>query len=126
MSDAQETVQVKGTKGVVMGLLALMAGGGIGATAVGSASGRDATELPTPYLSRVEVEGVAGERANRAEERAIAHSKAFAAAEVVAAKEACDKRLTDSLGKLDRKLDKLDQIAEDVALLKGAIRAKGR
>lgn len=126
MSEATETVSVKGSKGLISMLLVLVAGGGIGATAVGTATGREATEIPTPYLSRTEVEGVASERASRAEERASAAAKAYTATEVALAKEACEKRLSDSLDKIGRKLDKLDAIAEDVATLKGAIRAKGR
>jgi predicted NBD/HSP70 family sugar kinase len=122
----QESVQVKGSKGIVMGMLMLLAGGGVGATAVSQATGRESTEVPTPYLSRSEVEAIASGRADRAQERASADAKAYTATEVAAAREACDKRLTETVDRIGRKLDRLDQIAEDVALLKGAIRAKGR
>lgn len=126
MSDGQEVVQVKGSKGLLSMLAVLLAGGGIGATAVGTATGRDGTEMPTPYLSRTEVEKLATEKANRAEERGIAAANAYTAAEIAATREACDKRLAETVDRIGHKLDKLDAIAEDVALLKGAIRAKGR
>jgi hypothetical protein len=126
MSEPQEVVQVKGSKGLISMLVVLLAGGGIGATAVGTATGRDGTEIPTPYLSRTEVEKLATEKANRAEERGIAAANAYTAAEIAAIREACDKRLAETVDRIGHKLDKLDAIAEDVALLKGAIRAKGR
>ena len=126
MSEPQEIVQVKGSKGLISMLVVLLAGGGIGATAVSTATGRDGTEIPTPYLSRTEVEKLAAEKANRAEERGIAAANAYTAAEIAAIREACDKRLAETVDRIGHKLDKLDAIAEHVALLKGAIRAKGR
>lgn len=129
MAEQQETLQVKGSRGFITPLLMLLSaigGGGLGATAVSDAAGRDATVVPTPYLSRSEVESIVSGRADRAEERASAAAKAYTTSEVAAAREACDKRLAETVDRIGHKLEKLDAIAEDVALLKGAIRAKGR
>lgn len=113
-----ETLQVKGSKGLLVVCLSLLLGGGAGATAVGIGTGRDATVAPMPYLSRSEIEQVATARAERAEERANATAAAALARSEAATKEACDRQLKDEIAKLYRRLDRIDEIASDVAALK--------
>lgn len=125
MAEQSESLQVKGSKGLIALVLStLLAGGGIGASAVGLGTGRDATSAPMPYLSRAEIEQVALVKAERAEERANAAAAAALARSEAATKEACDKQLKDEIAKLNKRLDKIDQIAEDLAALRATIRVK--
>jgi hypothetical protein len=122
--EAGESFSIKGPKGITAMILIGLAGGGIGATGVGIASGRDATEAPMPYLSRTEVETIAAQRADRAEERAKAVAMTESGAALATAKEGCERRLAEEMAKITRKLEKLDDIATDVAVLRGAMRIK--
>ena len=127
MADTTESLAIKGSKGLIVAVItALLAGGGLGASAVGAGVGRDATAMPTPYLSRTEIESVASKAADRAEERASAVAMTAAARAEAAAKQACDTRLEAEIGKLNKRLDKIDQIAEDLAGLRALVSRGGK
>jgi hypothetical protein len=114
MADDQESLSIKGSRSIIQGLLVLFAGGGIGASAIGLSQGRDATVQPTPWLSRAETEGLASKAASEAREAA---SKQIAEANA-ATLAACTARMNATYESLTRRLDKLDQVAEDVAALR--------
>jgi hypothetical protein len=122
MPESSESLVVKGPKGIVTFLLVLVAGGGIGASAIGLSSGRDATVQPTPWLSRAETEGLAAKAASDASEAA---SKEIAAANA-ATLAACTANLNAALAAVNQKLAKLDQVAEDVAALRAISRVPVR
>ena len=110
----EESLSIKGSRSIIQGLLILAAGGGIGASAVGFSQGRDATVQPTPWLSRSETEGFASRAASEARLAASEEIKAANAATLAA----CTARLHENMAALDKRLDKLDQVAEDVAALR--------
>jgi hypothetical protein len=122
--EAGESFSIKGPRGITAMILIGLAGGGIGATGVGIAGGRDATEPPLPFLSRAEIETIAAQKADRAEERAKAVAVTESGAALATAKEGCERRLAEEMAKITRKLEKLDDIATDVAVLRGAMRIK--
>ena len=66
--DGKETFQLTTSKGIITALLVLLAGGGVGASAVGLSYGRDQTSQPTRWLSRAETQGLA----DKAEAEAVA------------------------------------------------------
>jgi hypothetical protein len=123
-SESGESFAIKGPKGITAMVLVALGGGGLGAAGVSSATGRDATESPLPYLSRTEIETIAGQKADRAEERAKAVAVTESGAALATAKEGCERRLAEEMAKITRKLEKLDDIATDVAVLRGAMRIK--
>ncbi len=130
MPESSESLVVKGPKGIVTFLLVLVAGGGIGASAIGLSSGRDATVQPTPWLSRAEAEGLASKAANdsaaAAETRVLEKAAAHNAAANAATLAACTANLNAAVEQINQKLSKLDQVAEDVAALRALSRVKVR
>lgn len=114
MPESSESLVVKGPKGIITFILVLIAGGGLGASAVGLSNGRDTTVQPTPWLSRAETEGLAAKAASDASEAA---SKEIAAANA-ATLAACTVRMNEQIAALSKRLEKLDAIAEDVAALR--------
>jgi hypothetical protein len=130
MPESSESLVVKGPKGIVTFLLVLVAGGGIGASAIGLSNGRDATVQPTPWLSRAEAEGVAAKAANdsaaAAEARVLEKAAAHNAAANAATLAACTANLNAALAAVNQKLGRIDQIAEDVAALRALSRVKVR
>jgi uncharacterized protein HemX len=114
MADDHESLSIKGSRSIIQGLLILAAGGGIGASAIGFSQGRDATVQPTPWLSRSETEGVASKAASEARHAASEEIKAANAATLAD----CTARMNATYESLTKRLDKLDQVAEDVAALR--------
>lgn len=126
MPEPTETLQVRGSKGLIGMAIAVLTGGALGAGAVSAGTGRDpaAAGLPTPYLSRVETEAIATARADRAEERAGAAAQAALARSAAEVREACDRQLQTEIAKLYKRLDKIDEIATDIAYLKASLRTR--
>ncbi len=124
--ESSESLTVKGPKGIITFVLVLIAGGGLGASAVGLSNGRDATVQPTPWLSRAEAEGLASKAANdsavAAENRMLERAAAHTTAANQATLAACTANLNAALAAVNQKLAKIDQVAEDVAALRALSR----
>lgn len=118
MPESSESLVVKGPKGIITFILVLIAGGGLGASAVGLSNGRDSTVQPTPWLSRAEAEGLASKAVSESEIRVLERAAAHTTEANQATLAACTANLNAALAAVNQKLAKLDQVAEDVAALR--------
>lgn len=104
--DGKETFQLTTSKGIITALLVLLAGGGVGASAVGLSYGRDQTSQPTPWLSRAETQGLA----DKAEAEAVA-----------AASVECDAKMAKLEARLQKIEETVNKIGVDVATISATL-----
>ena len=95
-SDAEQ-IRVSTSKGLMTSILILLAGGGIGASAVGVGYGRDTTSQPTPWMSSKEIQGVVDAKASET---------------LVRANIDCDAKVA----KLEVKLAKIEETVAQISL----------